>query len=335
MCAAARRSNLTPHPVVIARSERGDFVCGLRQINLTERGEFVLNVHGPSNKIQIKRFQYNKLSIYRVYLRIIAYILNMATFILPTSSSIRVKKEDETITVVKKEYFNKFNEDILGLGNIESKSKQVDAISVYFDLEGFTNFCNHRDPKLKVPEFLSAFLKWLFQQIRLETIEKEYEEGFKTYSNLPFLSKYLGDGVLFLWDTAYMNNTNIRNVVISMHEICEKYVSEFIPNISKGILFVPPILRCGIAVGAIYSVGNGNDFVGPCINLSARLQKLNNLTFAFTRQGIDPSKMAAEVKTHFIVKKVNIRGIGDELICILKSEYLKLAKEDKDKFMEV
>jgi hypothetical protein len=38
-------------------------------------------------------------------------------------------------------------------------------------------------------------------------------------------------------------------------------------------------------------------------------------------------------KDIFIVKKVDIRGIGsDELVCILISEYEKLEKNDKSKF---
>ena len=34
----------------------------------------------------------------------------------------------------------------------------------------------------------------------------------------------------------------------------------------------PPVLRCGLARGTVFSVGNRSDFVGSCINMAARLQ---------------------------------------------------------------
>lgn len=247
-----------------------------------------------------------------------------------------IKKDNNTINIVKKNDFESFNEKILGLGEIENKSKQINALSVIFDLEGFTNFCKQIDPQLAVPEYLSEFLKWIFSQIKQELTEKVHKEGYETWADLPFLSKYLGDGILFLWNTDNMNDDSITNVVVSMYEICNNYLTQFFPKISKNVSLPPPKLRCGIARGAIYSVGNGSDFVGPCINMSARLQKLHSLTFCFSRRGINPSEMSDFYKNEFIIKKVNIRGIGtDELVCCIKNEFNRLNKEDKDKFQDI
>lgn len=260
----------------------------------------------------------------------------MSTFILNQSDYLSAKKDGELVTLIKRSAFSNFNESILGLGNIEAKSEQKNALSVIFDLEGFTVFCKQIDPHLAVPEYLSTFLKWLFDEIRIELTNKEYDEGFYTWSDLPFLSKYLGDGAMFLWDTEKMSDIEIQNVVISMYLICKKYKSKFLPQISKNIISPPPRLRCGIARGTIYSVGDGNDFVGPCINMSARLQKLNALSFCFSRRGIDPNKMEDVFKNTFLVKKVNIRGIGEaELVCVEKDEYEKLEKIDKAMFKNV
>lgn len=258
----------------------------------------------------------------------------MAKFSTETKDFIKVKKENKTLTLITKEKFESFNEDILGLGKIGAKSDQVNAISVLFDLEGFTNFCKQIDHHLAVPEYLSEFLKWLFDQVRKELIAETHPEGYKTYSELPFLSKFMGDGILFLWNTDGLSETKIANIVVSMFEICKKYKTDFYKKITKKIVSPPTKLRCGIARGTIYSVGNGNDFVGPCINMSARLQKLNSLTFCFSRRGINP-----EINKYFtslvITKKVDIRGIGsEELVCVLKSEYDKLSKIEKDKFLE-
>jgi hypothetical protein len=260
----------------------------------------------------------------------------MTTFKINETDFTKIKDEEKNVKIIKKEKFDSFNQDILGLGNIETKSIQTNALSVIFDLEGFTDFCKQIDPQLAVPEYLSDFLKWLFEKIRGELINKTYDEGYKTWADLPFLSKYLGDGVLFLWDTKNMSDSNIQNVVVSMYEICRKYQSEFLPLICQKVVSPPTKLRCGIARGAIYSVGNGNDFVGPCINMSARLQKLNSLTFCFSRRGINPNNMAEGYKAQFIVKKANIRGIGEnELVCFPKVQYDKLQKEEKEKFKDL
>jgi hypothetical protein len=258
----------------------------------------------------------------------------MSKFKLNSSDYIKIKSGKESITIVKKQSYDKFNEDILGLGKILKKSQQINALSAIFDLEGFTNFCKQIDPQLAVPEYLSEFLKWLFEQIRAGFIENSYKEGYTTWADLPFLSKYLGDGILFLWDTSEMDDTEILNVVVTLFEICNNYVTEFFPKISKSIISAPTKLRCGIALGTVYSVGDGNDFVGPCINMSARLQKLNNLNFCFSRRGINPEDMSDTYRVIFIIKKVDIRGIGsDELVCVVKEEYDKLEDQFKERFI--
>jgi hypothetical protein len=260
----------------------------------------------------------------------------MAKFITEPSDYHYLTTTDgtETINLISKPKFDSFNEHILGLGKIDVESVQVNAISVLFDLEGFTNFCKQIDPQLAVPEYLSEFLKWLFSQIRTELLEKTYAEGYSIYAGLPFFAKFMGDGILFLWDTHDINETTINNIVVSMYQICDNYRAKFLKQISKKVASPPSKLRCGIARGAIYSVGNGNDYVGPCINMSARLQKLNSLSFCFSRRGINPEANESLNKL-IITKKTDIRGIGsEELVCVVKKEFDKLAKIEKDKFID-
>lgn len=258
----------------------------------------------------------------------------MTTFKSDKSDILKVKKGTNEIPIIKKVKFDSFNENILGLGKIETKSTQLNALSAFFDLEGFTNFCKQIDPQLAVPEFLSEFLQWLFRKVKLELIEEEFPEGYKTYSELPLLSKFMGDGVLFLWDVDSLDETQILNIVVSMNNICVFYAKEFYKNICSKIISPPKNLRCGIARGAIYSVGNGNDFVGPCINMSARLQKLNSLSFCFSRRGLNPDDNPW-LKENTFTKKTEIRGIGsEELVCVLKHDFEKISEEDKKKFIK-
>jgi hypothetical protein len=254
---------------------------------------------------------------------------------MPTfkTENITISNDGSQLVIVKRDNFESFSEDILGLGQIDVKSNVTNAISVFFDLEGFTDFCKQIDPHLAVPEYLSKFLKWIFNEIKVELTIEKLDEGYYTYAGLPFLSKFTGDGLLFLWNTEGKSEDEINNVVVSMYEICKKYKNKFLTEIKDDIVSPPRKLRCGIARGSIYSVGDGNDFVGPCINMSARLQKLHTLSFCFSRRGFDLKEFGDDYKKLFIVKKVQIRGIGDEeLVCLLSTDYEEMDELTKKYF---
>jgi hypothetical protein len=256
----------------------------------------------------------------------------MTSFRTTPKDYLTIKADEESIRVITRSKFDSFTPSILGLGNIGSTSNQIHALSVMFDLEGFTNFCKQIDPQLAVPEFLNDFLHWLFNLIREETIEETFPEGYTTFSDLPFLAKFMGDGVLFLWDIEKLSELQILNIVVTMNNICIDYKNKFFKSIASKVVSPPANLRCGIARGAIYSVGDGNDFVGPCINMSARLQKLNSLIFCFSRRGLNPEGHNW-LKNNVVTMKTDIRGIGsEELVCLLKSQFDRLSAEDKNKF---
>jgi len=232
------------------------------------------------------------------------------------------------------EQFNRFNPDVLDLGDISLPATQVEALAAIFDLSGFTNFCSQVDPHLAVPEYLSRFLSWLFSEVKNGSL-RESNEGKKVlWASLPFMTKFLGDGILFLWDTKNMGGAEICNVVTSLWEICAAYVSEFYPIIKRLVVQPPKILRCGISRGTVVSVGNGEDYVGPCINIAARLQKLSSLTFCFSRRGFDIEKhMPEETAAKYVLKSVSLRGIGDdELVWVRREEFDRLSDQDKALF---
>ena len=53
---------------------------------------------------------------------------------------------------------------------------------------------------------------------------------------LSIFAKFLGDGVLFIWDTQKMDTTSeIGNVIITMNDICSDYVNGFIPLINSNL----------------------------------------------------------------------------------------------------
>lgn len=234
------------------------------------------------------------------------------------------------------EDFEKFNPRLLSLGDIGSPSREVEAIAAVFDLSGFTDFCKQVDPHLAIPPYLSRFLDWLFNEIKQSFLQRSYKEGKRLWTDLPFLAKFLGDGVLFLWNARNMSGVAICNLIILLQEICLHYAEAFYPQIRTQIVEAPKILRCGVARGKVYSVGNGQDYVGPCINMASRLQKFSNLTFCFSHRGFDIDRdMHERVRPFFVKKRVAIRGIGEhEIVVVLKSEFVNLPDEDKAIFKE-
>ncbi len=249
---------------------------------------------------------------------------------------ITIDKQREEVILLGNEKFDRFNPRLLGLGNINRPSKQVEALAAVFDLSGFTSFCSQVDPHLSVPEYLSRFLDWLFNSIKTELIAKTYTNRKALWAELPFLAKFLGDGVLFLWDTRNMSETLICNLVGILYEICTEYSHKFYREVKTVVVDPPTSLRCGIARGRVCSVGNGQDYVGPCINIASRLQKLSLLSFCFPRRGFDIKKhMDSSFHKVFIGKCVTIRGIGkNELVWIPKKEFDNLPEEEKEQFRE-
>ena len=238
------------------------------------------------------------------------------------------------LVTLTNEQFDRFNPDVLSLGDLGSPSTRVEALAAIFDLSGFTSFCSQVDPQLAVPEYLSRFIDWLFGEIRKGSVRESHEEEKILWASLPFLAKFLGDGVLFLWDTKNMGGAEICNVVTSLWEICANYVRQFYPIIKRLVAQTPKVLRCGISRGMVVSVGNGEDYVGTCINSAARLQKLSLLTFCFPRRGFDIEKhMPEETATKYVLKSVSLRGIGeDELVWVRKEEFDGLQDEEKALF---
>lgn len=251
---------------------------------------------------------------------------------------------------VKKRELNKFNAKLFNLGDLRTPSKPIEVLSVMFDLEGFTNFTRQVDPQLTIPNFISDFFNWLFKKIKEELTVKEDKNVL--WGELPFFSKFMGDGALFLWKIDMdrivtidrnLNPEELRfalqeflcNIVLSMWEICEDY-KEFLEILKKRYVDPPNSLRCGIARGNIFPIGNGLDFVGPCINISARLQKFNGLSFAFSARGIEANAFNIDVRKGFVKKRVSIPGIGDdELIYVVKEEFKKLPKDLRSSMLDV
>lgn len=231
-----------------------------------------------------------------------------------------------------KQAFNKFDVNVLGLGDVSAPATPTEALAAVFDLSGFTNFCKQIEPHLSVPRYLNSFLTWLMEQLREEMRESNQGSNVVLWSPLPFFVKFLGDGLLVLWDCGDLNDTGKRNIVLSMFLICLRYKQQFLPSLRSKIVEPPSYLRCGLARGTVFSVGDGQDYVGSCINMATKLQKLPGISFCFNRRGFEleePGFFTDEITC----REVSVPGIGDhELVCILKSEAKRFSPKERKIF---
>jgi len=234
------------------------------------------------------------------------------------------------LTLTRKQ-FSAFNADVIGLGDIATPSQSVSALAAIFDLEGFTKFCSQADPHLSVPQFLGRFLSWITEKLKKESLAKRNPVAGKyhLWHRLPFYMKFLGDGLLVLWDVSEMDPIDVMNIVVSLDAILEDY-EDLYEKMCLECVDPPSRLRCGIARGTVFSIGGGADFVGPCINMAARLQKLPGLTFAIARRGLDLRDAERSFRKDIVCKKIDVRGFGaGDLMCIRLSEFKKLRKKQR------
>ncbi len=253
---------------------------------------------------------------------------------LPTISGVHI--------AVSHQDFKRFSSEILGLGNIQNQGSsgkdKFDALAVVFDLEGFTSFFDRRDPQLVVPKFLDKFLYWLFEELKEEFHKRTDDNKVLLWAYLPVFAKFMGDGVLLLWqlpkDDNHGGGLAIGNIVVRLHRITKSYKDKFLCQISKDFITPPKTLRCGGAVGQVFSIGNNEDFVGACINLASRLQKIGGLSFAFARDGCDPDLcFKGEFKDTYITKTIDVRGFAKgEKILVDKYEFAALPVKSQKEF---
>ena len=245
-----------------------------------------------------------------------------------------VHKQSNGIKFHNSEIANKFNPAMLDIGNLSTPCEEKSAITAVFDITDFTKFCNQVDAYMEIPRFLNYFLKWFFACIVQGLTEED--DGVKStfWADFPMLVKYLGDGLLIVWNTQRMDSAQVCRLVATLYNICKAYNREFFPQINTIISKPPSVLRCGVARGKVFSIGGGRDYVGHCINNASRLSHMDGLTFCFPQRGFQVREdMPAEYARLFIPKYVSIKGISDnEMVWVLKEEFNRLPEEKKKQY---
>lgn len=241
-------------------------------------------------------------------------------------------KERDNLIVDKYEFEHYSVDEALKLGELKQDSKAINVIAAVFDLEGFTKFCLEREFEQVVPVFLSEFLSWFVSSVKELSRNAEYDDNVYLNCPLPFKIKFMGDGLLVLWDIQALTAFQKSYIVYLSYLLCDKYERDFPQRVkSKNWERLPKILRCGLAQGKVYSVGDQQDFVGPCINIASRLEKSPGATFAFDMKLIEDSLLGQSFfDEEFHKTQMSVRGISDvTTVAILKAEYADMTLEEK------
>ncbi len=223
----------------------------------------------------------------------------------------------------------------------------LDAFAVVFDLEGFTAFCAQPDAHIVVPDFVERFSEWLFASLVDFTLSKNglTETTALLETPLPFFSKFMGDGYMMLWqadpqlvvDGGGLTHKvakaevdgDLMNILSVILDIVRSYPT-FFAEIDEMFSFVPQRLRCGAARGREVAVLQNDDFVGPCINQAARLQKLGPLSFAVSTRGMPRKFPEAELLNETLhVERVKVRGFGEDRVFMVKNDWLGLSSDEQ------
>jgi hypothetical protein len=217
-------------------------------------------------------------------------------------------------------------------------SLPFNSISLLFDLENFSGFFSQPD----VHDYISKYLNLIIDAVSL-TFEggeiywdrdKKGNAVFATALPRPVHTKFLGDGVLYIWRSDEFTQKQIIDLVDrvwnlknSFSVLCER-ASRLLP-----VTAFPKRIRFGIASGTVYRLacqnGTADEYIGYSINLVSRLQSYSrDIGFIVSgRLNIPEKTMVNHGYKKCIAKK--IRGFPDEIVIIDTHDYNNLDEKTR------
>lgn len=208
----------------------------------------------------------------------------------------------------------------------------VKIIVAIFDVSGFTEFFNsiHINKNIVTTSFINGLLYWFHYRFE------------KYYTFRPVFSKFLGDGILMIWEPGHQEMH--KREVISLMNLCwdmvasdDSFESEYIPEFKRKVgegrrITYPSKLKVGLSLGHAVKYVKGrkaSDYISECINTASRLVKFHKdikfLAHSDLVVGPIPRKF------RYIKKIIRLRGIGDICVFVDKSDYEKAGAPKKFK----
>lgn len=214
------------------------------------------------------------------------------------------------------------------------------GLALVFDISGFTNFFNKPDLQYYITDYINHIIECIEINIYGGNAYWVPEEEFK--SNLPLtlkpkMRKFLGDGMLYIWENDEKNTLNNDSFKIKLinrlwnlqlhYNYINKHLYERIP-----IGDLPTTVKFGIAKGTLYKLtekDGTNDYIGPCINLASRLVKYCQEINFIASARLDISKEKLIEHGYFRIIAKELRSFENEIIFIERKDYDRINEPDK------
>ncbi len=219
-----------------------------------------------------------------------------------------------------------------------------DGICVVFDIAGFSQFFNQPD----VHSYVSSYLTQVIQCVETCIFggdgfwKPDAERMLPPLSILPIYRKFVGEGCLYLWspeESRQVTPEFVTTLVSRLYDLRKgfdrvtKLCQDMIP-----VADMPRNIRIGIARGTVFELssesGNGQEFIGVCMNLAPRLLKYcANLDFLISarlnlpRNSLDPMACKKVIAT-------KIKDFNREIVVVSKAEFAALDPAIRDSLFE-
>tara|TARA_B100000085_G_scaffold231515_1_gene218389 strand:- start:218 stop:1411 length:1194 start_codon:yes stop_codon:yes gene_type:complete len=193
------------------------------------------------------------------------------------------------------------------------QGKETEIVIMFIDLRGFTKLSEQKLP-YDVIHILNEYFR-----ISGEAIEKNYGR----------VDKYIGDGVMAIFDSNNDNKLNCKNALIAAKQISkdmkkfnELSKDEFVEELKFGL---------GIHIGnsIVGLIGHGQSIsetaVGDTVNTASRLEQLTKELKCELIISERVANLASLDKTQFNINKVEIRGRNQKLDILTLSRGFQLA----------
>lgn len=227
-----------------------------------------------------------------------------------------------------------------------SAERPSTGLALVFDVSGFTNFFNKPD----IQDYITNYINSIIDCVEIciwggEAFWVDKGDNAREVPPMdikPSLRKFLGDGVLYVWEEDERKllskgavKVSLLNMLWNVQDgmnVINNSIMEYMP-----IADLPRTIKFGIAQGSIYKLTENSgdiDYIGPCINLASRLVKYcPGLNFmASSRLKIGKEYLDRHGYIKIIAKE--LRSFEKEIVIIDKDDYERLSPEEKERLFE-
>lgn len=217
------------------------------------------------------------------------------------------------------------------------------GLALIFDISGFTNFFNKPDLQLYITKYINQII---------ECVEITIYGGVDSWTNdpeeleplplLPSMRKFLGDGMLYIWEddnVKTLTNSYLKIDLINRLWNIQKYFSKINQKLYEEIPIgdLPKTVKFGIAQGTLYRLNEkegDEDYIGPCINLASRLVKYcPDINFICSAR-LDLAKKDLEEYNYLRIIARELRSFENEIVIIDRKDYQSLTEEDRERLFK-